>query len=83
MIVAPISFNFFVKWATHTKTPPVIRTFISQALTGKDVEEPNAVAAAGEEFKRRYGGVFDGRYVYFEPQDRLGQSTGRGGGAGW
>ena len=76
MIVAPISFNFFVKWATHTKTPPVIKNFMYRALTGEEAEEPNAVADTSEEINRRFGGVYDGRYVYFEPQNRDGQSAG-------
>ena len=75
-IVAPISFNFFVKWSTHTKTPSVIKNFMYRALTGEEAEDPNATAGPLGEFDRRFGGVYDGRYVYFAPQNRDGQAAG-------
>ena len=64
-IVAPISFNFFIRWTTNTKTPSVTKNFIYDALlraTGGEPEtDPNMPS-----IPEITGGVYDGqRYVYF------------------
>lgn len=63
-IVAPISFNFFIRWTTNTKTPSVTKNFVYDALlraTGGEPEtDPNM-----SNVPKITGGVSDGRYVYF------------------
>jgi len=69
-IVAPISFNFFIRWTTNTETPSVTKDFVYDALrkaTGSETETKPDVPAIT-------GGVFDSRYVYFpliNPSDQI------------
>ena len=67
-IVAPISFNFFIRWTTYTETPTVTKDFVYKAMhraAGGETETETQTDPNVPTFPEITGGVFDGRYVYF------------------
>jgi Tat protein translocase TatC len=67
-IVAPISYNFFIKWTTNTEAPTVWKNFMYKMITGDDTEEGEETPVGSGSFSPGFaGGVSDGRYLYLGP----------------